>query len=215
MMTETSFWELIWRGWLLPKPWLLYEFIKWYFGNLKSSGKWLLINKVVELFSYLQWWGLCSPCAGRSPWGLGEAHRAQEGGRAISAWAELWNEQDLGRQSICPSLKLGMSHENKTKLTAGLVYIQLQPLSLFLWHFLCILFYFYGFFKCWSSRTLPLTFQHLISQKTIPYLWQLHHVHLLEIEQNKSLPPLTYVHGKNKILSVRLLQFLFVVLTLY
>lgn len=76
MMTETSFWELIWRGWLLPKPWLLYEFIKWYFGNLKSSGKWLLINKVVELFSYLQWWGLCSPCAGRSPWGVGESSQS-------------------------------------------------------------------------------------------------------------------------------------------
>lgn len=76
-------------------------------------------------------------------------------------------------------------------------------------------FIFLWIFKCQSSRPLPLTFQHLISQNTVPYLWQLHHVHLLEIEQNKSLSALKYVHGKNKIfLSVRLLQFLFLVLAL-
>lgn len=102
------------------------------------------------------------------------------------------------------------------QLTAGLVSIQSQPLILFLWSCLCLLFYFFlWIFKCQSSRPLPLTFQHLLSQNTVPYLWQLHHVHLLEIEQNKSLSALKYVHGKNKIfLSVRLLQFLFVVLAL-
>lgn len=158
---------------------------------------------------------MCSPCAGRSPWGVGESSQ-NPGNRKGHFLPGLSSEMRCGlrKASICPNLKLGMSHENKIKLTADLVYIQLQTPSLFLWSCLCLLFYFLCFFKCQSSRTLPLTFQHLISQNTAPYLWQLQHVHLIEIEQNKSLSALNYVYGKYKILCVRLL-LLFVVLALY
>lgn len=76
---------------------------------------------------------------------------------------------DLSKASSCPNLKLGMSHENKIKLTAvwstSSCSPQFIPLKLPLPSHS-----FFMFFKCQSSRTLPLTFQHLVFQNTAPYL---------------------------------------------
>lgn len=139
--------------------------------------------------------------------------RKQEG--PFPSRFKLWNEVWPQKSKHLSKSQIGNESrkQNKAHCWFGLHPLadpQFIPLELPLPSLLLFMF-----FKCQSSRTLPLTFQHLISQNTAPYLWQLQHVHLIEIEQNKSLSALNYVHGKYKILCVRLLQFLFVVLALY
>lgn len=131
------------------------------------------------------------PMCWKEPLGTGgKLSKPRKEEEPFPSWFELCNE--VWPQESKHLSKSQVRNESRKQNAAHcwLVSIQSQPLSLFLWSCLCLLFYFLWIFKCQTSRPLPLTFQHLISQNTAPYHWQLHHVHLLEIKQNKILSAL-------------------------